>query len=113
MRKKKPYSGLSPYQARLIRRYLSDVRASGNGWPLCYLWLSMLTGETNVDALAAFGKTDAKTAKAMLAGMAVLKRKKIGRIWDCSPYYSLACIGIQVPHVTKSSDVLVKESCSP
>jgi hypothetical protein len=60
----------------------------------------MLTGMTNANELAAYCEIDVKTAKAMLAGMAVLKRKRLGRIWRCSPEYSFGCIGIHVPHVT-------------
>src|ERR1044071_3524538 len=106
--RKKPYGGLPPRQAKLIRNYLSAQRASVDRWPVCRLWLSMLTGMTNANELAAYCKIDVKTAKAMLAGMAVLKRKRLGRIWSCTPYYSFACIGIEVPYVTISSDVLTK-----
>jgi hypothetical protein len=36
------------------------------------------------------------TVKVLLAGLEVMKRKRVGRIWDLSPEQSVSALGITV-----------------
>lgn len=110
--RKKPYGGLPPRQVKLIKSFLTECRDNGNHMRSLKMWAWLITGEVNTTWLAAYCKTDVKTVRAMQAGIAALKRKRVGRVWDLNPVRSFEHLGIFIAprpprhkplRVTKSS----------
>jgi hypothetical protein len=100
MAKKQLYGGLPPRHIRLIRNYLrelSDPDAKGARFTRIYLlWCRLVIYSNELDDLTRpdEGTVDQSTFNALKAGLKVLKRKRIGRIWDWNPHQSFAALGI-------------------
>jgi hypothetical protein len=98
MRKKRRYGGLSPRQVRLIREYLRDISRSGGKWSPYNIWFLMVIYSKQLDKCPRPepGTVSNSTFNALKAGLKVLMRKRIGRIWDMNPEQSFATLGITV-----------------
>jgi hypothetical protein len=97
MRKKQRYGGLSPRHVRLIRDYVTKLYEGSQqeSTAAIFVWTYLLLDcdESAVKSakVAGLGKS---TVNALKAGLAVLKRKRVGRVWDVNPEQSFKTIGI-------------------
>jgi hypothetical protein len=95
MRKKQRYGGLSPHHVRLIRDYLRAVSVERSMDALnVWFWLVQ-----DADSYALHKAKEAgftlSTVNALKAGIAVLRRKRLGRLKSTlSPSRSFAALGI-------------------
>jgi hypothetical protein len=81
MAKKQRYGGLSPRYVRLIKDYLHKVYNSPEALDALnvWIWLLLKSEPTAVEKAKAAG-LGKSTVNALKAGLAVLKRKRVGRI---------------------------------
>jgi hypothetical protein len=90
MRKKQRRGGLSPHHVRLIRKYLCtlyDPNASqATTTAALFAWTDLFMGGDLMAAsrLQTIGLAGG-TVKALRAGLEVMKRKRVGRIWALEP----------------------------
>jgi hypothetical protein len=97
MRKKQRYGGLSPHYVRLIRSYLQAVSADNSirAWDALNVWIWLVEdAESYALHKAKAAGLGQSTVNALKAGIAVLKRKRIGRLKAWSPSRSFAALGI-------------------
>jgi hypothetical protein len=99
MRKKQRYGGLSPHYVRLIRKYLKTLYApnapQATMTATLFAWIDIVMGADPMAAsrLQTRGLASG-TVKALRACLEVMKRKRVGRIWDWSPQQSFAALEI-------------------
>jgi hypothetical protein len=95
MLKKQRYGGLTTQHVCLIRDYLHKVYNSPEAWDALNVWIWLLLNSqpTAVGKAKAVG-LGKRTVNALKAGLAVLKRRRVGRIWDMNPLQSFSAIGI-------------------
>ena len=92
MPKKRRYGGLSPRHVRLIRDHLRDISATRD--QLCWVWINLVIDAKRLDDALPAKPIKKSTFNALKAGLKVLVRKRIGRIWDWNPHQSFAALGI-------------------
>jgi hypothetical protein len=101
MPKKQRYGGLSPRYVRLVRDYLREVskvdsRGAYYNLRLYLTWYRLVIYSKELDECPQPEPEtiNKSTFNALKAGLKVLKRKGIGRIWDLNPHQSFAALGI-------------------
>jgi hypothetical protein len=95
MPKKQRYGGLSPRHVRLIRSYLRQLSDIERGTDTYMAWTWLVIDPASLDHVPqAEAGINKSTINALKAGLEVLKRKRIGRIWDWNPSKSFAALGI-------------------
>ena len=112
MPKKQRYGGLLPRHVRLIRSYLrqlSDIESGTDTWKAYTAWTWLVIDPASLDHVPqAEAGINKSTINALKAGLEVLKRKRIGRIWDWNPHKSFAALGITAtasrPHGQSASN---------
>jgi hypothetical protein len=101
MRIKQRHGGLSPHYVRLIRSYLRTLYApnvpQATMTAALFAWIDIVIGDdaTAASRLQTLGLASG-TAKALRAGLEVMKRRRVGRICDWSPQQSFAALEIRV-----------------
>ena len=90
-RKAQRYGGLSPRQVRLIKDYLRTHAASAvvTNHDAFSTWVYLVErGEEWARGRAALAGISTSTVDALAAGLAAMKRKRVGRIWRLNPRQS-------------------------
>jgi hypothetical protein len=96
---RKCHGGLSPPHVRLMRKYLKTVYdpnvPQATMTSVLFAWTDVIMGADGMAAsrLQTVGLAGG-TATALRAGLEVMKRERVGCIWDWSPAQAFATLGI-------------------